>query len=139
MMHGSHLIKHWSTTQSTVALSSAEAELTGICKGAAQGLGLQGLASDLGLKWSVTVATDAAAAIGICRRRGLGKIRHLATADLWVQDRIKKGDFALVKVSGADNPADILTKHVDRTILEKHLRKLSLQYEDGRADSAPCI
>ena len=36
-----HLIKHWSTTQLTVALSSAEAELTGISKGAAQGLGLQ--------------------------------------------------------------------------------------------------
>ena len=139
MMHGSHLIKHWSTTQSTVALSSAEAELTGICKGAAQGLGLQGLASDLGLKWSVTVATDAAAEIGICRRRWLGKIRHLATADLWVQDRIKKGDFQLVKVAGTVNPADILTKHVDRTILDKHLQRLNLRYEGGRAASAPNI
>ena len=139
MMHGTHLIKHWSTTQSTVALSSAEAELTGICKGAAQGLGLQALAKDLGLDWSLSVSTDAAAAIGICRRRGLGKIRHLATADLWVQDRIKQGDFKLKRVPGVDNPSDILTKHVDRTILDKHLVTLNLQYEDGRPKSAPSI
>ena len=90
---GNHLIKHWSTTQATVALSSAEAELTGISKGAAQGLGLQTIARDLGIELNLTVLTDATAAIGICRRRGLGKVRHLATADLWMQDRIRKGDF----------------------------------------------
>ena len=88
---GNHLIKHWSTTQVTVALSSAEAELTGISKGAAQGLGLQTIASDLGIPLKLTVLTDATAAIGICRRRGLGKMRYLATADLWMQDRIRKG------------------------------------------------
>ena len=138
-MHGSHLIKHWSTTQTTVALSSAEAELTGICKGSAQGLGLQALAQDLGLTWALRVATDAAAAVGICRRRGLGKIRHLATADLRVQDRIKKGDFELIRVPGVSNPSDILTKHVDRTILDKHNATMGLLYQDGRAKSAPSI
>ena len=100
MMHGCHLVKHWSTTQSTVALSSGEAELTGIVKGAAQGLGLQSLAADLGMVRSVHVSTDAAAAVGICRRRGLGKVRHLAVADLWVQDRLKKEDFFLHRVPG---------------------------------------
>ena len=136
---GNHLIKHWSTTQVTVALSSAEAELTGISKGAAQGLGLQTIASDLGIPLKLTVLTDATAAIGICRRRGLGKVRHLATADLWMQDRIRKGDFRLVKVAGADNPADMLTKHVDKPLLLKHTAALGLSYEDGRAASAPAI
>ena len=32
-MRGRHLVKHWSLTQGTVTLSSAEAELHGICKG----------------------------------------------------------------------------------------------------------
>ncbi len=136
---GNHLIKHWSTTQATVALSSAEAELTGICKGAAQGLGLQTIASDLGINLNLSVLTDATAAIGICRRRGLGKVRHLATADLWVQDRIRKGDFKLSKVPGAENPADMLTKHVDKPLLLKHCSALGLSYESGRADSAPAI
>eukprot|EP00969_Alexandrium_andersonii_P074680 3294522-Alexandrium_andersonii.AAC.1 len=39
-MWGAHTIKHWSTTQKTIALSSGEAELAGIVKGAAEGMGL---------------------------------------------------------------------------------------------------
>ena len=136
---GNHLIKHWSTTQVTVALSSAEAELTGISKGAAQGLGLQTIAQDLGIELNLTVLTDATAAIGICRRRGLGKVRHLATADLWMQDRIRKGDFKLVKVAGSEHPADMLTKHVGKPLLLKHTGTLGLSYESGRAASAPAI
>eukprot|EP00969_Alexandrium_andersonii_P171291 7572134-Alexandrium_andersonii.AAC.1 len=39
-----HAIKHWSTTQKTIDLSSGEAELAGIVKGAAEGLGLAAIA-----------------------------------------------------------------------------------------------
>ena len=138
-MIGGHLLKHWSKTQSTVALSSAEAELTGICTGAANGLGFQALAKDLGFHFQLKVLTDAAAAVGICRRKGLGKVRHLATADLWVQDRVKKKDFVLERVPGAGNPADILTKHVDQALLSKHLGFMNLRHEAGRASSAPSI
>ena len=138
-MRGAHLIKHWSTTQTTVALSSAEAELTGIVKGAAQSMGLRSLATDLGLSFQIEVKTDAAAAIGICRRRGLGKVRHLHTADLWIQDKIRTKDILLSKVHGAVNPSDMLTKHVDRQTLEKHLRTLGLREEHGRPDLAPSL
>ena len=136
---GNHLIKHSSKTQPTVALSSAEAELSGICKGAAQSLGLQSLAADLGIKLRLKIMSDATAAIGILRRRGLGKVRHLATADLWIQDRLRKKDFALAKILGADNPSDMPTKHVDRVLLMKHMRTLGLSYGGGRAESSPSI
>ena len=96
-MHGLHPIKHWSSTQSTVALSSGEAELGGICKGSSICLGLQSVARDLGFQWPLRMFTDATAAIGICHRKGLGKIRHLAVADLWVQDKVRAGDFLLEK------------------------------------------
>ena len=139
MMIGDHLVKHWSSTQTTVALSSAEAELTGICRGAANGLGLQALAKDLGMNLTLHVASDAAAAVGICRRKGLGKVRHLATADLWVQDRVKKKDFILARIPGVDNPADVLTKHVDQMLLTKHISFMGLRFEEGRAKSAPNI
>ena len=69
----------------------------------------------------------------------MGKVRHLATADFWIQDRIRKGDFALVKVAGAENPADILTKHVDKPLMLKHMEALGLSIEEGRAESAPAI
>ena len=82
---------------------------------------------------------DSIAAIGICRRRGLGKVRHLATADLCIQDRLKKKDFALHKVLGTENPADIMTKHVGRVLLSKHMQALGLEEESGRASSAPSI
>ena len=138
-MRGGHCIKHWSSTQTTVALSSGEAELGGICRGASHGLGLQALAADLGISLKLDVLTDATAAIGICRRRGLGRIRHLHVADLWVQDRLRKNDFSLTKIPGACNPADILTKHVSRDIMQKHMEFMGLIVETGRAQSAPTI
>ena len=138
-MRGGHCIKHWSTTQTTVALSSGEAELGGICRGSSVGLGLQSLARDLSIDFELEVLTDATAAIGICRRRGLGKIRHLHTADLWIQDRLRKGDFKLTKVLGVDNPADMLTKHILRDTMLKHMSRMGLRSEEGRAQSAPTI
>ena len=138
-MLGTHIVKHWSSTQATVALSSAEAELSGICRGASQGIGLRELCHDLGLEVRLRVHSDATGAIGMCRRRGLGKVRHLAVADLWIQDKVKAKDFDLVKVNGQENPADILTKPVDRGCLCKHLMRLRLEEEEGRAASAPSI
>ena len=138
-MRGTHLIKQWAVTQSTVALSSAEAELVGICKGTSVSLGLQAVAQDLGFQWSLVVRTDASAAIGVCRRRGLGKIRHLATSDLWIQEKLRDGIFVLEKVEGKNNVADILTKHVDRATLERHVQAMGLKHEHGRAQSAPTL
>ena len=138
-MRGRHLVKHWSLTQGTVTLSSAEAELHGICKGASISMGLTSVAADLGFTWALRIKTDATAAIGITRRRGLGKIRHLATADLWIQDRARAGDFKIEKVPGDKNVADLLTKHVPRPIRQRHLAALDLVQEDGRTPLAPKI
>ena len=85
------------------------------------------------------VHTDATGAIGMCRRRGLGKVRHLAVADLWIQEKVRARDFELLKVDGQANPADILTKAVDRQTLCRHMNRLKLEAEAGRAASAPRI
>ena len=138
-MRGKHPIKHWSLTQTTIALSSGEAELGGICRGASIALGLQSLAADLGIKTNIKMYTDATAAIGICRRRGLGKVRHLHVSDLWIQDRLKRGDFTLTKVAGSENPADLLTKHVSRELMLKHMMAMGLSSEVGRAGLAPSL
>ena len=98
-MRGGHLLKHWSTTQTTVALSSGEAELVGSCKGSSVSLGLVALAKDLDIHLFLEVRTGATAAIGICRRRGLGKIRHLSTSDVWIQERVRSGEITLTKVA----------------------------------------
>ena len=134
-----HLSRPWSTTQPTIALSSGEAELVGIVRGASQALGFQSMAKDLGFSTELHLRSDASAAIGICRRRGLGKIRHLAVSDLWIQERLREQAFTLDKVAGADNPADVLTKHLERPALLRMLPYLNVFKEKGRLDSAPGI
>ena len=66
-------------------------------------------------------------------------MRHLATADLWVQDRLRAGDFRLEKIPGVENPSDVLTKHVPRPLMMKHLNTINLRFEGGRAEAAPSI
>ena len=134
---GPHNAKHWSKTQTTVSLSSGEAELHGICTGVSQGLGLQSICKDLGFHYKLRVHSDATAAIGIARRRGMGKIRHLDCSDLWVQEKIRSAKIDLVKNLGTENPADSFTKHVDRFILAKSLGKIGVHKLDGRPACAP--
>ena len=136
-MIGTHCVKHWSKTQSTIALSSGEAELGGIAYGTAQTLGLQSLAADLGMKLGINIWTDATAAIGITNRRGLGKIRHLHVSDLWIQEKVQKGLIKVNKILGSENPADVLTKYVDAKTMNAALEKLHLRFHEGRAKSAP--
>ena len=137
VMHGSHCIRHWSTTQSTLSLSSGESELHGIAKGVQNAIGFQSMGADIDFSKPMHIHSDATAAIGIARRRGLGKLRHLDVEDLWVQEQVRSKRVHLHKVLGTDNPADIFTKYVDHTILTKALKFMHLHSEDGRAATAP--
>ena len=87
----------------------------------------------------IRVHTDATAAIGIARRRGMGKIRHLDTTDLWVQEVVRSGRVELCKVLGAENPADCLTKYVDRPLLHKMISNMGMVQLQGRAACAPSV
>ena len=137
-MLGKHVIKTWSTTQPTVSLSGGEAEFYGVVKAAGLALGQQSLLNDLGYQLPVRVWTDSSAAIGICSRQGLGKLRHIATHTLWVQERVRSKAFELRKVRGEVNPADIFTKHLQGTERVESLMKLfGCEFRQGRAVSAP--
>ena len=125
-MRGSHLIKHWSTTQTTVALNSGEAELKGILKGTTEGLGLQSVGRDLGLEHSVHIYTDSSAAMGMIARKGIGRVRHIEVGELWIQDAVKAKLLTVNKVKGEDNPAYILTKHVEHVKTQSRCRFMGL-------------
>ena len=66
-------LKTWNTTQTVVARSSREAEYYAAVKGAAEGMALQSMLADLGLKVTIEVHTDSSACRGICKRRGMGE------------------------------------------------------------------
>ena len=137
IVRGSNLLTHWSTTQQTIALSSGEAELKGILKGAAEGLGLQSVGMDLNTELSVHLYSDASAAIGMVNRKGLGRVRHVEVGELRIQDIVKQKRMTISKVAGEENPADILTKHVDRGKIREHCNRLRMSQEVGRAEAAP--
>ena len=80
LLFGSHVIKSWSSTQPSISLSSGEAEYYGVVKASGIAIGQQSLMRDLGMaKVKVRVWTDSSAAMGISKRSGLGKLRHVQT------------------------------------------------------------
>lgn len=139
MMVGKHLIKSFSKTQATIALSSAEGELYALVQAASESLGLQSMARDSGVHLEPWIWVDASAAIGIARRKGLGKVRHVETQSLWDQDSIREKRLVLNKVCGKDNPGDIFTKYLDFRTMEKHLRFMGIQRREGRPAVAPQV
>ena len=92
---------------------------------------------DLDYQPTITLYTDAIAAIGIARRRGIGRIRHLDTEDLWIHEKCRTNEIDLQKIDGKNNPADLFTKHLGRSDMQTHLQFLGVEHTSGRADAAP--
>ena len=103
-------MKTWSSTQASIALSSGEAEYYALVKASAEALGIQSLAKDSDWCFQIRIWVDATSAKSIASRTGLGKVRHMETKYLWVQEALKKKKFSIRKIPGDNNPADVLTK-----------------------------
>ena len=131
LMVGAHAIKHWSSTQTGVALSSGEAEFYGLVSNTAATLGLISILKDWGWIFRGQVLMDATAAIAIGSRRGLGKIKHIDTAYLWVQHVYNEGKLTLGKRDTKSMLADFLTKAVDETTILRCLPGLGMHFEEG--------
>jgi hypothetical protein len=132
--HGTHCIQTWSVTQKSVALSSGEAEFYSAIEAGSRALGLQSVAEGLGWKMSVEVKTDASAAEGAMNRSGLGKMRHMETKYLWMQDLTATGRMHIAKVPRKDNPADILTHFLTAAEMRPALEKVGVQMKQTQAE-----
>ena len=111
--------------------------MAAIVKATSEGLGLMTIMAEFDIPVDLVVKSDAVAAIGIVKRQGLGRVRHLAVADLWVQQRAKRGEVHYHKLEGAKNTSDILTKHVEREIAERHMAKMGMDFRPGRHKDTP--
>ena len=121
-------MKSWSKTTSVLCLSTGEAELAALVKGATEAEGFRSLLVDFGMESQIVMVSDASAAIGITARQGLGKIRHLAVADLWLQQRVKDKLLQIRKVDGRLNPADLMTKPMDGVRLADLLARMGMHF-----------
>ena len=115
------VVKTWSSTQATIATSSGEAEYYALAKAAAEGLGIQSLARDLGWDLKLILHIDSSAAKSVASRTGLGKLRHLEVRYLWIQEALKSKRFKIRKIPGAMNPSDALTKPMSAAEMQAKL------------------
>ena len=102
-------------TQSTIALSSGEAELYAIGQGTSEALFVRALLLESGLtrQVNVHVYTDSTAGKSMATRFGAGKrTKHVELRFLYMQDLVKAGLIKVLKVGTLNNPADFLTKYV---------------------------
>ena len=70
-------------------------------------------------------------------RRGIGKVRHIRTQSLWLQEVHATKRLGFEKIDGSRNPSDLMTKHLSDTLQQRHLEYIGTRAADGRAESAP--
>ena len=117
-------------------MSSGESELYACVKACAEGLGVTAGLADLGVRKQLTIGLDSSAALGVVRRVGLSKLRHIDTKYLWVQQARKEGRFTVYKVDGKLNKANLMTKHMGKEQLESDMKACNLKVLDGRHPKA---
>lgn len=111
------LLYSYSRRQGVVAQSSGEAEYYAAATAASEGVLVAKVLNFVGVPLDPVLFLDSSAAIGICRRMGVGKARHLETKVLWLQQLVKDQALKVRKCAGVSNPADIGTKILDKTAL----------------------
>ena len=72
------------------------------------------------------LSIDAKATEHIIHSQGIGKLKHIDVAYLWVQDEIRSQRLRVRRVRSEENVADLGTKPLSKTMISKHC--LTLEY-----------
>ncbi len=114
-------MQSWSRGQTVAAQSSGEAGFYAIVCGTGEGLSLQSILHDLGLGATTVIFTDSNAGRAITNRLGAGRMKHIETKYLHVQNLLREGRLSIQRVDGITNPVDLGTKAVATPVLVKLL------------------
>ena len=108
------LVSWKSTLQSTVVLSTTEAEYMAITEAVKEAIWLQGLLDDLGVgQKHVTVFCDSQSAIHLAKNQVYhARTKHIDVRYHSVREIIEEGGVLVQKIKTDDNLADMLTKVV---------------------------
>ena len=96
----------FSRRQSVTATSSGMAEFYAGCATAEEMLLARDVLMFFGCQVGASLHMDSAAARGICRRQGVGKVNSLEVRTLWLQQVVKAKTLTLKTVKWQDNCAD---------------------------------
>eukprot|EP00971_Amphidinium_carterae_P176613 3501512-Amphidinium_carterae.1 len=111
----------WARFQATRALSSGEAEFYQLTTCASEAMLLQQALKFLNMPVKIVLYTDSTAALGISRREGVGRLRHLDLRLLWLQDGLRERLYDIKKVGTKTNIADIGTKALVSSTIAQHM------------------
>ena len=94
------------------------------------------MAADMAKVVKPRVRVDATASKAIASRRGVGRVRHLHTQVLWVQEAVARRELTIVKVTGIENTADMGTKHLAQKEMHECVRRAGCRIVGGRSKLA---
>ena len=121
------LLNSGSRNQGLVALSSAEAETYAATSGACDALFLSRcLGYLLEAEISINLLIDNSACRYILSRAGCGRVRHLSTRVLWMQQRVERKELSVGAVPSAENVSDIGTKRLSVPTMKYLMRNLGV-------------
>ena len=126
VLRGGHVLAHWASTQATVALSSAEAELSALVKAISESLGIMNVIKAMRKPMQYHIMTDSSAAKVIVHRLGAGKIKHLEARQLWAQEVVGAKKLKVKKVPREVNISDSLTHNWSSVDAATHFAKAGL-------------
>ena len=105
-------------SQKAIALSSGESEFVAIVAGCSDGLLIRHLwTAMIGEPCDMKIRSDSSAARAMVQRQGIGRVRHLDAALLWVQQKEKDKIFSVAAIGTELNCADVGTKNLTRSRL----------------------
>lgn len=126
--------------QKCVALSAVEAELVAASEAAREVLFFNKLLRQLGLANSNDVPiikTDSQGCMQVSKDPAQHwRLKHIDTRYYFVRDQVQCNELKIEHVPGANNPADILTKPVGKTVLQRHVLALGLLRSNSTTGSA---
>ena len=123
-------MKAYTRKQKVIAKSSTEAELYAAALGASEAKGVQSMMYHLGFAVKPVLAIDAKATEHILHRQGIGKLKHLDVAYLWVQDEIRSQRLRARRVRSEECVAELGTKPLSKTVIAKHCLTLGYMSMD---------
>ena len=136
MSRGSAAISWQSKLQSTVAVSTAEAEINAAVASVQEMVHLNELLKELGysLDLPILLYVDNQAAIALSRNpEQQSKTKHFAIRLAYLRELCEKGFVTLEYIPSKEMIADILTKCLDRTSNHRLMKKLMGSIDDSNS------
>lgn len=122
-----------SRTQQVVSLSSCESELNAMVSTLCDGIFLRKCLEFLtGATLEHYLFTDSSSARQLATRQGVGKVKHVSSKLLWVQDAVFNKQMMLVQIPTLWNLSDIGTKPLSANRLKLLLHELGVSTHDGQ-------